>query len=253
MSAFATLLHKELDESRRTLRLPVVLGAFLFLGILAPLMAFLTPNLLESTGNAALAAALPRPTITDAIDTFVKNINQIGSFIAILLAMGLVANDRERGTAAFVLTKPVSRGAYLAARFVPLALLLGVGVAIATVVTYVYGSILFTTPPGGDLAAASLLLWLSLLVPAAITFLASTVGRSAMVAAMAGFGWWVVSSLVGALPGIGGNLPGGLTAVARNVALGGTSEAVLLPAVTSLAVVLLALGAAWTAFRTQEL
>jgi len=253
MTAFATLVRKEVSESRRTLRLPAVLVTFLFLGILAPLMAFATPDLVRATGNAALAAALPQPTIADAIDSFLKNIDQIGSFVAILLTMGLIANDRERGTAAFVLTKPVSRGAYLAARFLPVAALLGAGVAIAATAAYLYGSALFAPPSAVGLAGAGALLWLSLLVPAAITFLASTVGRSAMVAAMAGFAWWVASSLVVALPRVGSDLPGGLSVAARAVALGGAPGNVLLPMVTSLAVVLLALGASWAAFRTQEL
>jgi len=40
----------------------------------------------------------------------VRQVSQFGMLIAFLLAMGSVAGEKERGTAPFVLTKPVSRG-----------------------------------------------------------------------------------------------------------------------------------------------
>ena len=129
MHAFGILLRKEVAESWRTRRAPVVLGLFFVMGMLAPLLARFTPEIVAASGGANLAAALPVPTTADAVDQFLKTIGQFGAFVAILLAMGSVAGDREHGTAALVLTKPVGRGAFLGAKLVALTALLGAAVA----------------------------------------------------------------------------------------------------------------------------
>ena len=51
-----------------------------------------------------------RRSPADAVDQLWKNLAQFGAFAAIILAMGAVATERDRGTAAFVLSKTVSRG-----------------------------------------------------------------------------------------------------------------------------------------------
>ena len=56
--------------------------------------------------------------LRDAADQFLKNLGQAGILTAILLAMGSVANEKERGTAALILSKPASRGAFLGAKLV---------------------------------------------------------------------------------------------------------------------------------------
>jgi ABC-2 type transport system permease protein len=46
MRGFAILLRKELLESWRTLRLPVVVGLFLLVGLLSPLTARFLPEII---------------------------------------------------------------------------------------------------------------------------------------------------------------------------------------------------------------
>ena len=108
--AFGILLRKELLESIRTFRLPVVAGLFLFVGLSSPVLARYLPEIIELAGGEQLGVIeIPTPTATDAVDQLVKNLAQFGALTAILLAMGLVASEKDRGTAAFILTKPVSR------------------------------------------------------------------------------------------------------------------------------------------------
>lgn len=220
MNAFTILLRKEFLEAWRTRRAPVVLALFAVMGMLAPLIARFTPELVAASGGAGLATALPTPTAADAVDQFLKMAGQIGAFMAVLLAMGTVAGDRERGTAALVLTKPVGRGAYLWAKLLTLAGILGGGVAAAGVAAAIYTAVLFQPLPLPGLAEAFALVWVGLLVPTAITFLGSVVGRSPAVAAGLGFAWIVLGSVVAALPVIGADMPAALTGQARALALG---------------------------------
>jgi len=116
MAGLGPLLRKELLEQWRTLRLPVIATIFLLVGLSSPLLARFTPEILKSVAGDQFSITLPTPTAADAVDQLAKNLGQFGGLIAVLLAMGAVASEKERGTAALLLTKPVSRAAFLGAR-----------------------------------------------------------------------------------------------------------------------------------------
>ena len=255
MTGVAVLLRKELLESRRTLRLPIVLGLFLVLGIISPLTAKYLPEILKAALGPQLTVPIPEPTAADAIIQLQKNLGQFGALTGIVLAMGLVATEKERGTAAFILTKPASRAAFLAAKLAALAIVLGLATLLSVVVAWVYTAILFE--PGSVLGwlAMGLLAWLGLAVWTAITFSASTFTGSAMVAAGTGFVGLIGVSIVAAIPPVSHWLPPGLDAPARQLALGQAVDAGDLATAIAGSVVLIvvAVGLAWASFRRQEL
>ncbi len=255
MHGFRILLRKELHEGWQTRRFPVVLVLFFALGMMAPLLARFTPDIVAATGSASLAATLPVPSAGDAVDQFLKMTGQLGAFVAILLAMGAVAADRERGTAALVLTKPVGRGAYLASKLVALAAILLVASVAAGVAAAFYTAVLFEPLPLAGTAAAIALTWIGLLIPAGVTFLGSVVGPSSAVAAGMGFAWLLLAGLLSALPTVGGAMPAALTGQARAFALGtaGTAGSLGAPLLVSLAILAGVAVVAWRAFDRQEL
>ncbi len=257
MHAFGILLRKEVAESWRTRRAPVVLGLFFVMGMVAPLLARFTPEIVAASGGASLAAALPVPTAADAVDQYLKTIGQFGAFVAILLAMGSVAADREHGTAALVLTKPVGRGAYLGAKLIALTALLGAAVAVSGTAAAVYTAVLFAPLPIPGFAAAVALVWVGLLAPVAITFLGSVLGRSPAAAAGLGFAWLVLGGVAAGLPALGPTMPASLTGQARALALGlgpGPSAAPLAaPLLGTVLIVGAAIAISWRDFARQEL
>jgi hypothetical protein len=100
------------------------------------------------------------------------------------------------------------------------------------------------------------LTWVGLLVPAAITFLGSVVGRSAAVATGIGFAWVVLSGALAALPSVGADMPAALAGQARTIALGtggASTGSLAAPPLISLAILGGAALAAWQAFARQEL
>ena len=256
MSGLSVLVRKELLESWRTMRLPIVGGLFLLVGLTSPLLARFLPEIITAAaGDQLPGIPIPTPVVADAAAQLWKNLAQFGAFAAIVLAMGSVATERDRGTAAFVLSKTVSRGAFLGAKVASLGLVLAVCVVMATAVGWIYTTILFEPLPVGGWVAFSLLAWLGLAAWAAITFLASTVTGSTAAAAGIGFGAWLLLSILAAIPNVGQFLPGGLAEPAIALATGGsvTTGEVLVPAVSTLVFIALALGAAWWSFRRQEL
>jgi len=253
VNGFRLLLGKELREQVRTLRLPVVLIVFAMLGLMSPLLARYTKEIIHAVGGSQFEGVIPDPVVGDAILQFTKNVGQFGIVIAILVTMGAVASEKDHGTAAFLLTKPITRGAFLGAKVAAIGLLLALATIVAGSLCWVYTAILFEPLPGAGFVAAMALVWLSLAVFAAITFLASVTARSAIVAGGIGLGALVAAGLLGALPGIGPYLPTGLWGAAEALALGRVAEPLLGPVAVGAAVVIIAALLSWLSFRRQEL
>lgn len=253
MGGFRELLRKELLEQWRTTRLPVVATVFLLVGLSSPLLARFTPEILKAVAGDQFQIVLPPPTVADAWDQLAKNLGQFGALIAVLLAMGSVATEKERGTAALILTKPASRGAFLVAKLVAIAVTLGISTAIAAAGAWFYTLVLFEPLPIAGFAAATILHWLALVAFAAITFLGSTLTRSALAAAGLGISAFIILGILGIVPAIGRYLPTGLGAPARGLALGQAGVDAIGPTVATVGLIAGLVVVAWVAFRRQEL
>lgn len=254
MTGFAVLLRKELFEQWRTMRLGIVTGLFLAFGILSPILAKYTPEIIGALVPAgSIPLTIPTPTTKDAIDQFVKNVGSTLTLAGILLAMGLVAAEKERGTAAFILTKPAGRGAFIAAKFAALAVTLGVAMAVAGGAAYGYTAWLFEAPPIAGYAAMCVLLWLGQLVIASATLLGSALVRSVAPAAGIGFAAFIGASILSALPTIGRYTPPGLLGPAAALGLGEDPGPLLGPVAINVTLAAGAVILAWISFRRQEL
>jgi ABC-2 type transport system permease protein len=260
MRGLGILLRKEWLESWRTYRLPVIAGLFVLVGLTSPLLARYLPEIIEVAAGDTLGAAIPIPTPTavDAVVQVQKNLAQFGALAAILLAMGSVASELERGTAAFVLARPVRRGTFLVAKAISIGLILALCVGLAVAIGWIYTAILFEPQPVDGWIAMALLGWLALCAWGALTFLASAVTGSALAAAGLGFVAFLVLSLVAVVPAIARWTPAGLTVPATELATGASTVADLgvelwLPVVATTLLIALAVGGAHVAFGRREL
>jgi len=249
---YGPMLGKELREAWRTSRLPVTLVIFFILGMISPLAAYYTPELLKNLTTNGVHIIAAMPTLTDAIAQYIKNVGGNGFLIAIVLAMGSVAREKERGTAAFVLVKPLSRLAFLAAKFTALALTLGLGMLVATVAAFAYTVYYFGATSAWAFAQMGLLVWLSLSVYLALTFLASALTRSSVAAASLGFAAWLVLGLLGIAPTVLPNTPNGLMEPAQALALGATPPHLAQSLIAAATLILASLALAQIAFAQQE-
>ena len=64
------------------------------------------------------------------VNEYLDTVGQIGLIAVILVAMGAVAKEREMGTAAMTLSKPVGCAAFITSKFAVLALTFGIGIAV---------------------------------------------------------------------------------------------------------------------------
>jgi ABC-2 type transport system permease protein len=253
MTGMGVMLRKELSEQWRTRRLPVVVIVFLFVGLSSPLLARFTPELVEALAGDEIPFPLPPATTGQAVEQLLKNLVQFGGLTAILLGMGAVAAEKERGTAALLLTTPLARGAFLAAKAIALGATLAVATVAAMAAGWIYTTILFEPLPIQGFAAAGMVVWLLLAAYGALTFLGSVVTGSAVAAGALGFGLFLVLSLLSAFPVLETWLPSGLIEPARLMALGADPGGWTRPAAATAALLVGTLGVAMSWFRRQEL
>jgi ABC-2 type transport system permease protein len=258
MTGFGVLLLKELRESWRTRRLPLVATLFVLVGLISPLTAKYLPDILRAAlGDQALGIPMPPADATAGLQQLQKNLGQLGALAAIALAMGSVSGELDRGTAALVLAQPAGRPAFLAAKLAAIGIVLLIASGLATVVAWVYTAILFEALPVGGWVALAVLDWLALFVWAALTLWASAATGSTTAAAGLGFVGLIVISLAAIVPALDRLLPSGLALPALMLAAGsgaGVDGGKLATAIAGSAVLVgvAALGAV-AAFRRREL
>lgn len=222
---FFVALRKELLEQWRTYRMLIVGAVLLAFGLTSPLIARLTPELVRLMPNGdQIAALVPAPTSADAVAQYVKNMSQFGVLLAVLMAMGAVAQEKDKGTAALVLAKPMPRGVFLWAKFAAFGLTFGLSVFAAGAAAYYYTLLLFEPLDAGAWLALNALVWLFCLVYVALTLSFSAVTRSQASAGGLALGAIILLAGLGALPRIGAWLPGQLIAWGAEV-VGGGGEA----------------------------
>ena len=102
---FYPVFRKEMMEQWRTYRMLIVAVVLFLFGLTSPLMARYLPEMMAAIPNLpeGMAGIIPAATLADAIGQYVKNMNQFGILLALLMSMGSIAQEKERGTAALML------------------------------------------------------------------------------------------------------------------------------------------------------
>jgi ABC-2 type transport system permease protein len=247
-------LRKELVEQWRSYRLLIVGVVLLLFGLASPLLAKYTPEILRLAlpEGEEILQLIPPPTVADAVSQYLKNITQFGLLLAVLMAMGSVAQEKDKGTAGLMLVKPIPRGVFLMAKFIALGLTFAAGIFLAGVAAYYYTLLLFEPLSLPVWLAVNGLLLVFILVYVALTLLCSTLTGSQVVSGGLALGFVVVLSGLGAVPRLGDHLPGRLNTWAGSlvVAKGDPAWSAL---GVSLGLIATALLVAWLVLERQEL
>lgn len=209
---FRALLAKEMLEQRRTAKLLIFLAVFFIAGSISPLLAKYTPDLLRSIPNIPpeYANLIPTPTLEDSIAQYAKNTSQFGVLLVILLTMGVIAQERERGTATMLFTKPIRRSAVVISKWLAGMLTVTLSLLVSAIACALYTVILFGVPPLGRYLIFNLFLLLFLAVYLSVALLASALARTQGMAAAGAFGGLTILLVLSSLPRISDFSPAGL-------------------------------------------
>jgi ABC-2 type transport system permease protein len=198
MTGFGAFIRKELTEIRRTWRLWVIPGMLVFFGVTSPIIAAITPSLVQSmaASQPGVVIQLPPPSALDAYGQFVKNLNQFVLLAVVIAGAGVISGERASGTAILALTKPLSRGAFVMAKILSQVALLVAATALGTTACLAMTRVVFGggNASGLAIAVALWLLYASLLVVVMTLFSAGLRSRGA--AAGAGLVFYFLTFLV---------------------------------------------------------
>lgn len=249
-----TALTKEWLEQRRTHRLLIVCLILLLFGLLSPLLAKFTPEIIKMVpGGEQISLVIPPPTIADAVTQYLKNLTQFGLLLAVLMGMGMVSQEKDKGTAAMVLAKPLSRTAFILAKAMAMGASFLIATALAAGAGYYYTLLLFEALPAGGWLALNGLLLVYFGVYAALTLLASTLNRSVLGSGVTAVGFVILLALIEMIPAAGKLLTGGLLGWAGKLAMGSAEVPAWGALWVCLGVIAAALTAAVLFFRRQEI
>lgn len=254
MRGFSVFLGKEFTEIVRTWRLWVLPVIMIVFGVLSPVLAKITPQLLDSIAGdqVGMVIELPEPTTIDAYLQFMKNNAQIALFAIIISMAGMVSSERKSGTAALVLTKPVSRGGFITAKVVSNWILVAVSTLLGWLACLGVTAVLFEVELVTEFAKATVG-WMALaLMLVAVMGLLSVAIKSQAGAAGAGLGVYLGIVVLSAWGPARDNTFAGLFTAGDRLVMG-EDPALALPIATAIAASLLCVALAVVIFRRQEL
>ncbi|HUQ43151.1 MAG TPA: hypothetical protein VM451_01885 [Candidatus Limnocylindria bacterium] len=253
MAGYRELLEDEVLAAWRSHRIVLVCALFVLIGVVTPVVTRYLAELSRLLAGPDAELGLVETGVADVIDALVRNLGQVGMLPAVLLAMGSIAGERERGRLGGVLVR-AAPAAVVLAKAVAVAMILALATGLAAFAAWLYATLLFGGQPPLPWIQLAVFVWLWLVVAASITVLGSAFAPTPMGAAAVGVAGLADFQLASAVPTLNLWLPTGLLEVARAAAMEEVSPD-LDPGVTiavSLIVMVLALVIAWLRLRRES-
>ncbi len=251
MSLFAEF-RKEWRYLLRSYRFLITAVVLLFFSLMSPFLARYQEQLMNAIPTGDISITMPPPTVMTAVSQYVKNMAQDGILLGLLLAMGTIAQEKDKGTAAMMLVKPLARGSFLWAKFLSLAAMFAICLALASLAAYYYTYLLFGAMDVVHWLVLNVLVFVYILVIVSITLLCSTITRSQGAAIGIAFSMLVIGWFVGGVLRLGKFMPGELITWGLRLMQGDATPSWVALGV-SLGLIIVPLVAAWLIFRRQEL
>lgn len=257
MTGAKAFFKKEFREIGKTYKIYVVPVIFLVLGFMSPLIAKIAPDLVKSMAGSSggIIIQIPPPTAVDAYLQLFKNLNQIGILVVLITSIGIVVEEKTRGTAVLILTKPVPRWSFIISKYLANAALVTGSTLLSYFACLYYSSIIFKETLFKPSLQGILLMVVYYLLILAITVLASTISRTSVISGGIAIGGVLLLSLLPSLSQwLARYSPGALSSFEVKLVSGSAAFSDALPAMiitVSLAVLLVAITV--MVFQRQEL
>lgn len=215
--SFIVFLKKEIIELVKTIKGVVLAVIFLFIGISAPLIAKLIPEILKMASTDAenqevmdaLAALIPPPNSIESYNQFFSNFSQIGLIALIIIFAGIVSSEKAKNTASFILTKNISRAQFIMAKFTSSIIFNFVSLIITAAVFKLYTDLLFEDKlvdfESFILFFSFLLLYIFFIL--SIVLFSSIISKNITSATFIAFLIYIGFNIMGVIPKIGKYMP----------------------------------------------
>jgi len=159
MKSYVAFTKKEFVEIWRTYKLMIMVTVFVLLGMMNPITAKLTPELLKTFMPEGMNIVLPEPAAIDSWAQFFKNIPSLGIIVFIIIFSGMISVELSRGTLVNMLTKGLSRRVVLLSKFTMAALVWSLSYLICFGISYGYTQYFWPSESVSHLGLAVIGLW----------------------------------------------------------------------------------------------
>jgi ABC-2 type transport system permease protein len=241
-------IEKEFREQIKTQKLWLITLVFIFFAVLSPI---LTKNL-QAIVKTTLDMELPPPLPVDSYLQFFKSVYQLGLLVFILFFMGCVAVEKEKGTAAMVLSKPVSRLEFILSKYISIAAAAVFALFIGGILCYGYTETLFEEAGSfWPFVKAMLCYVVFFLGSSAVIVLFSTLAKNQLYAGAASAVVLIAMSFISQVD-MGKYFFTSFLGLATIYLQGGSGE-IVIPFVSSAIIIGVCLVSAWRIFEYQEI
>ena len=138
MNGFVPMLRKEATEVRRTSRLYVLPAILVFCALTGSVLTYFLPVIIKAaaSNSPGLSMQIPEQSMVNAMLEYWSELSQIALFALIIASAGIISGEVRSGAIVLVVTKPVSRAAFVLSK---------IGSQTAVVVaSAVVGTLIFT-------------------------------------------------------------------------------------------------------------
>jgi ABC-2 type transport system permease protein len=160
MRNYLAFTKKEFVEAVRTYKLLIMGAVFLLFGMMNPITAKITPQLLKSLMPKGMNITITEPTALDSWAQFYKNVPQMGLIVLVIVFSGMMANEFSRGTLINMLTKGLPRSVVILSKFSMAALIWTASYALCFGVTYAYTAYFWNNSAVPNIIFSVFCLWL---------------------------------------------------------------------------------------------
>ena len=248
---YFVLLSKEIKENFITYKFLIVVAVLLVFGIGTPLMIKFLPEILILSGEE-IPITLPALGAKDAIQSYISNLSQVGLLLVVLISMGAVAQERERRTAAMILSKSAGPGAFILAKMTAISIMIIAGLLLGAIGFYFYTSILLGPVDPVKFTFVNLLSMYYLLFCLSVTLMFSSLFKSQLAAAGLSLLILIGLAALSGIPALSKFVPGALMGWATNLINGG-NEGTTQALITCGVLMLLSLLAGWQVLKRTEI
>jgi len=248
---YYVLLRKEIKENIRTYKFLIMVAILLVFGIGTPLMIKFLPEILKLSGEQ-IPLTLPVLGATDALQSYISNLSQVGLLLVVLISMGAVAQERERRTAVMVLSKSAGPGAFILAKMTAIGTMIIAGLLLGAIGFYFYTTILLGPVDLLKFTIINLLSAYYLLFCLSITLMFSSLVKSQLAAGGLSLVTLIGLAAISNIPFMSEFVPSALMGWATSFINGGNGDSV--PAMMICGVlIILSLLAGWQILRRTEI
>jgi len=170
------LMKKEWQEFLKTGKFYALIFVFLFFSILSPITAKFMPDVIKGLSQG-ITIVIPPPTWKDAFSQFFKNLNQIIFLVVVLLFLGSIAEEKNRGTASLIVSKGVNRRKWVIAKFLFQFILITLLLIVSFFLCFYYSIILFPDTMIDLPLSGTILFLIYIFFVLSLTIFSSSIGK----------------------------------------------------------------------------